>query len=81
MNKTILITGGAGCLGSNLIEYYHAHGHDIITIDNFETSQREVLFPQSRLQVVEGSVADESLIKSGPRRQHVHQIGLSPQRR
>ena len=31
----ILITGGAGCLGSNLTEHFLAAGHDVLVIDNF----------------------------------------------
>ena len=54
----ILITGGAGCLGSNLIEHYHPKGHEICVIDNFATGNREVVPEVSGLQVVEGSVSD-----------------------
>jgi UDP-glucose 4-epimerase len=59
----ILITGGAGCLGSNLIEHYHPKGHEICVIDNFATGNREVVPEVSGLQVVEGSVSDFDLVK------------------
>ena len=39
----ILITGGAGCLGSNLVETYLPRGHEIMVIDNFATGRGEVL--------------------------------------
>lgn len=58
----ILITGGAGCLGSNLIERYVPAGHDILVIDNFATGKREVLPPIQGLKVVEGSIADQALV-------------------
>jgi UDP-glucose 4-epimerase len=35
----LLITGGAGCLGSNLIERYFPLGHEIMVIDNFTTGK------------------------------------------
>lgn len=59
----ILITGGAGCLGSNLIEHWLPKGHEILVVDNFATGKREVV-PDgvSGLTVVEGSVSDASLI-------------------
>ena len=41
MNGKILITGGAGCLGSNLIEHYFPQGFAIKVIDNFATGKRE----------------------------------------
>lgn len=54
----ILITGGAGCLGSNLIESWIPRGHDICVLDNFATGKREVVPAIPHLEVVEGSVAD-----------------------
>ena len=36
----ILITGGAGFLGSNLTERYLVAGHDVCIIDNFATGHR-----------------------------------------
>ncbi|MGH8765202.1 MAG: NAD-dependent epimerase/dehydratase family protein [Burkholderiales bacterium] len=58
----ILITGGAGCLGSNLIEHWLPQGHEILALDNFATGKREVLPPVARLTVVEGSVADAATV-------------------
>ncbi|MEZ6317653.1 MAG: NAD-dependent epimerase/dehydratase family protein [Phycisphaerales bacterium] len=38
--KRILVTGGAGFLGSHLCERLIAQGHDVICLDNFFTSQK-----------------------------------------
>lgn len=59
----LLITGGAGCLGSNLIERYLPKGHEICVIDNFATGWREAIPAQARLMVIEGSIADADLVK------------------
>ena len=59
----VLITGGAGCLGSNLLEKLLPDGHQVLVIDNFVTGTKEVAPPYDGLQVVEGSVVDESLIE------------------
>lgn len=40
MNKRILVTGGAGFLGSHLCERLVEQGHDVICLDNFFTSQK-----------------------------------------
>ena len=39
-NKRILVTGGAGFLGSHLCERLVEEGHDVICLDNFFTSQK-----------------------------------------
>ena len=41
MEKKILITGGAGFVGSHLCETLHKQGHSIICLDNFYTGRRE----------------------------------------
>ena len=38
--KRILVTGGAGFLGSHLSERLVAEGHDVLCLDNFFTSQK-----------------------------------------
>lgn len=59
----ILITGGAGCLGSNLIEHWLPKGHQIFVIDNFATGKREVVPEVDGLTVREGSIADPKLVE------------------
>lgn len=63
MNGKILITGGAGCLGSNLIEHYFPQGFAIKVIDNFATGKKEVVPEQDRLSVIEGSIEDTALVE------------------
>lgn len=58
----LLITGGAGCLGSNLIEHWLPQGHQIFVIDNFATGKREVVPEVDGLTVKEGSIVDEALV-------------------
>ena len=60
----ILITGGAGCLGSNLIEHWLPQGHEIHVIDNFATGKREVVPEVPGLTVREGSIADADLVEA-----------------
>jgi len=60
----LLITGGAGCLGSNLIAHYFPNRYDICVIDNFATGKREVVPEQPSLTVIEGSIADAQLVNN-----------------
>ena len=59
----ILITGGAGCLGSNLIEHWLPQGHEIFVIDNFVTGKREVVPAVKGLSLKEGTITDELLVE------------------
>ena len=58
----LLITGGAGCLGSNLIEHWQPQGFEICVLDNFSTGKREVVPDVPGLTVVEGSIADKAFV-------------------
>jgi UDP-glucuronate decarboxylase len=44
MSKKILVTGGAGFLGSHLCERLLASGHDVLCVDNFFTGSKENIF-------------------------------------
>jgi UDP-glucose 4-epimerase len=53
----VLITGGAGFIGSNLVEELLARGHEIRVLDNFSTGQRHNLARFERdVDVVEGDL-------------------------
>jgi len=41
MKKSILVTGGAGFLGSHLCEFLINKGHEIICVDNYYTGFKE----------------------------------------
>ena len=63
MKKKILITGGAGCLGSNLVEHWLPQGHEILVVDNFATSSKQVFSLEIEgLTVVEGDIANYELL-------------------
>lgn len=44
-NKNILVTGGAGFIGSNLCEAMLADGHKVTCLDNFATGKLENIQP------------------------------------
>ena len=41
--SSILITGGAGFIGSNLCDYFLSNGHRVVCLDNFATGHRHNL--------------------------------------
>ncbi|MAY49118.1 MAG: NAD-dependent dehydratase [Microbacterium sp.] len=59
MSSRVLITGGAGFIGSHLSERLLAEGHDVICVDNFFTGSRrniEHLFGNPRFEVLRHDV-------------------------
>jgi UDP-glucose 4-epimerase len=58
----ILITGGAGFIGSNLADALLGSGHSVLVIDNYKTSRRDNLTPHKNLTVIEGTIEDKDLV-------------------
>lgn len=59
----ILITGGAGFIGSNLCEYFLSKGHHVVCLDNFATGHRHNLkdiINNSNFQLIEGDIRNSS---------------------
>jgi UDP-glucose 4-epimerase len=61
----VLITGGAGFIGSHVADRLLARGDEVLVIDNYETGRRDNLVAQSRLTVIEGSITDAGLMQKG----------------
>ena len=60
-NKKILITGGAGFIGSNLCEYFLANNNRVICLDNFATGHRhniEKFKANPNFTLIEGDIRD-----------------------
>ena len=59
--KNILITGGAGFIGSNLCDYFIAKGHLVTCLDNFATGFRHniaQLLEHPNFKLIEGDIRD-----------------------
>lgn len=57
----ILITGGAGFIGSNLTEYFLNKGYQVVCLDNFSTGHRHNIGPFLKnpdYKLIEGSICD-----------------------
>ena len=58
-NSRILITGGAGFIGSNLVEKFLAQDNEVVVLDNFSTGKRENLQPfaeNKNFKLIEGDI-------------------------
>lgn len=60
----ILITGGAGFIGSHLADALLAKGYAVRVLDNLSTGKPENLpMDHSRIELIEGDVADAALVQ------------------
>ena len=54
-----LVTGGAGFIGSHLVEHLTARGEEVVVIDNFSTGRRENIASfLDRIELIEATILD-----------------------
>jgi len=58
---TVLITGGAGFIGSHVVDEFVTAGHEVIVVDNLSTGRRALVNPRALLY--ELSLSDDSLLE------------------
>ena len=59
----ILVTGGAGFIGSNLVDALLARGYSVRVLDNLSTGKRSNLPADERVELIEGDVADAQAVR------------------
>ena len=59
----ILVTGGAGFIGSNLVDALLARGFSVRVLDNLSTGKRDNLPQTNRLELIVGDVADSNCVR------------------
>lgn len=79
----MLITGGAGFIGSNLVRACLAQGRPVTVLDNFSTGFRENLSDiQDQIQLIEGSIEDlatvQQAVQGQPEVIHLAALGSVP---
>ena len=59
----VLITGGAGFIGSHIADRLLARDDEVLVIDNYATGRRDNLSNHDHLRVLEGTIADADLVR------------------
>ncbi len=61
--KNVLVTGGAGFIGSHLVDRLIKDGHSVTVIDNFSTGRREnIAHQENHLRIIEADITDFNTI-------------------
>jgi UDP-glucose 4-epimerase len=62
--KALLVIGGAGFVGGNLVrEALSREAERILVVDNFLSAERENVPSDDRVELIEGSIADDSVLE------------------
>jgi len=69
VSKKILVTGGAGFIGSHLVEHLLDIGAQVVVLDNFRTGRRENLTGAANrpLQIIEGDIVNPATCQDAMR--------------
>ena len=63
MARRFLVTGGAGFIGSHLVDALRARGDVVVVLDNLSTGARDNLASASEVQLIEGDLNDSAALQ------------------
>src|SRR5215813_6421167 len=70
--KPVLVTGGAGFIGSHLAEALVEAGAEVTVLDDFSSGRPENLAPvRERIRIIEADVRDRERVRAATRGQQV----------
>jgi UDP-glucose 4-epimerase len=59
----VLVTGGAGFIGSHIVDRLLNDGHEVVVLDDFSTGHRSNLAEHASLTIVEGDISNPHTVK------------------
>ncbi len=58
-----LVTGGAGFIGSHIVDRLLKDGHEVVVLDDFSTGHRSNLPDNKKLTIIEGDISNQDTVK------------------
>ena len=62
-DKTVLVTGGAGCIGTNLCRKLANHSNKVVILDNLDSAYEWNLPSVDNIEFIKGDILDDGLLK------------------
>lgn len=62
-NRKVLVSGGAGFIGSNLVKHLIEEGNSVTVLDNFMSGYRSNLDPFPSVRLIEGDIRDKTAVE------------------
>ena len=62
--EKVLVTGGAGFIGSSLVRILLKNGYDVVVLDNFNIGSLDYMPKSDKLTVIPGDVRDYEIVKT-----------------
>ena len=62
-NTKVLVTGGAGFIGSNIVKELVATENEVTVLDNFSSGYKSNLAPFPRIHIIEGDIRNKSVVE------------------
>ena len=62
-SKNILVTGGAGFIGSEVVRQISISGGKVIVFDNFSSGKKNYISNLTNVKIIKGDLRNRSLLK------------------
>ena len=63
MNKNVLVTGGAGFIGSSLSEYFASKGYNVKILDDFSRGKiSNIKSIKGKFEIIHGDIKDKKVL-------------------